>query len=112
MSLKPTYGHLKPDSAGAKVWREVMGPENDLMVPLLSPVAVRAPNLNGEIEDYYQVDLKRLKPEEHNRLAQIMARNFNLPLEDVLDGFADPDHGMPMLVSNFSGVSFDARLFL
>lgn len=109
MALHPTFGHFKPDCEQASWWKEIYGSHD---VPLKSglPHKATVPN-HDDPQDCYLIDVKRLSPEQIEKICRTMATKFNVPIEEVREGVLG-EHGVPVLAKNLSGVSFDARLFL
>lgn len=110
MALKPTTGHINPDSERATWWREVYG---SLDVPLISPVPElgRFPDDDGNeaVKQFYKVDLDKLTDEQIQHTAEIASKKFDIPVDEILNDIRTT--GIPILADDVS-VSFDARLIL
>jgi hypothetical protein len=105
--LHPTTGAINPDCERADWWREAFG---GLEVPLVSPVAQLwlVPGVDGVEGEHlvYQVDVSKLGGDQIDRVARVVAAQFDL---DVASVRADIEReGIPILAEDVV-VSFDAR---
>lgn len=107
MALRPTIGHIRPDSERAAWWREVYG---SLEVPLVSPVPELGYKPDGLLAQFFRVDVSKLTEEQLERAARFLAEKFGEPVESVREGILG-DHGIPVLAEDVS-VTFDARRVL
>lgn len=109
MTLRPTIGSLDPNCKQASWWREVYG---SLDMPLKSMIAHQS-NVPGtdEPEHCYYVDLTKLTDGQIDKICEVMAREFNVPIDVVRSGVLG-DHGVPVLAKHLTTVSFDGRHFL
>lgn len=107
MSLRPTEGHLRPESPRAVDWQRVFG---GLTVPLLSPVPTLADSPAG-LRHFYSVDVARLAPAARARAVEHIAERFGVARANVEVGLDDPEQGLPILADDI-GLTFDACLIV
>lgn len=90
-------GTILEVSPRAQVWRDVFG---DACVPILSPIARPGQLPDGTPADFYFVDTAALSAEQRRRVVAHLVERFGLPEAEVVEGLADPRHGLPILAGD------------
>ena len=93
-----TSARILPSSPRYREWLQFFGTDS---VVLESPVPVvgRAPALPG-MALFYKLDIDALPPERRERLIRQQARRFSLSTAEIERAFADPRHGVPILLDD------------
>lgn len=81
----------------------------DGAIPLLSPAPAERDGPHGRMS-FYQVDPSQCSPEQLRKAAEIIARNFHVEAEQVLEDLRGP-HGWPVREENVT-VGFSMRAFI
>lgn len=107
MSLRPTRGHLRPESPRAADWQRVFG---GLTVPLLAPFAIHV-QVPDVVRECYRVDVAALTPEQRRRAVEHIVQRFGVPAAEVEADLDNDELGLPILAEDVS-VTFDQRALL
>lgn len=103
-----TEAHLRPGSPRARDWEKVFG---GLSVPLLSPGSVIINGPRG-LQEFYQVDVAALSPEQRTRVVDHIVDRFGIPRAQVEEGLDDPLQGLPILVEDVGLTIYDRPVAL
>jgi hypothetical protein len=110
MSTRPAVGQIDPNCPTASWWLDIYG---SLSIPLKSfvPHIASTPVADPAPKRYYLIDLSRLTKDQIEKIGRVMSSEFNVPLEDVMEGIYG-EHGVPVLAEHLTSVDGHPIYFL
>src|SRR4051812_6284380 len=100
------FAHLKKDSPWYPIFDRGMAPIKNIIVPSQGNMIG-----GGGVQDFYDLDLSKLTPEQEQKIFEMVARQCGTTAEEARQGIKAQGGRLPLRAIHVTSVSSDSRAF-